>query len=106
MRGEVDRYAEIAGTLRTMGYLVTRMNAGRRPGMRGAPKGWSDFVCCSPTGQFVAVEVKREGCELRPEQLAFCYEVGRRGGLYLVVHESVDLIARLGHENRISREAR
>ena len=102
MRGEVDRYGDVADALRKMGYLVTRLNAGRRPGVRLAPKGWADFIACSPAGRFVAVEVKRDGCAPRPEQLAFGYEVERRGGQYIVVHEAAELIARCCHDCRVS----
>lgn len=101
MRDEVDRYHEIGEALTALGYLWTRLNAGRRPGVRLAPKGWADFVGCSPTGQFVAVEVKREGQEPTSDQLAFGYVVERRGGRYLVVHGAAELIARLRHDSRV-----
>jgi hypothetical protein len=91
-----EPYGEVIAFLRLRGYLVSRFQAGRRPGVRLGEKGWADILACSPTGGFFAVEVKAPGGKQRPEQLAFQYEVQRRGAQYYVCRDAADLAVQLG----------
>jgi hypothetical protein len=54
------------------------------------PKGISDLVLLHK-GIFVAIEVKRPGIPLRPEQQVFSAQVARNGGLYWTVHSVEEL---------------
>ncbi len=74
------------------GVRRTDRRAGREfwtfAGVRGAP----DILgVLPPRGTLLACEVKLPGGKVRPEQAIFLEEVGRRGGLALVVRDVREL---------------
>lgn len=95
--GKVKR--AVVQWLRAKGYLVVRVNSGRiklgKPGDERmvclAEPGTADLICCSPDGQFVAVEVKRPGGEPTDLQLGWGREVEERIGVWVCV-DSVDAL--------------
>lgn len=97
---ESDLYAEVKQALILCGCVATRLQAGRRLGVRMADAGWADIVACGPHGRHVEVEVKREGMEPNAAQWAHGYEVKRRGGLWFVAHNAEDVIAMRGEIGR------
>ena len=82
------------------GYLVLRTGAGhlKLTGEFGAErhinigeKGRSDITACSPTGQFVAVEVKRLGKKPNEKQRAYLDKVIERGGIGIYA-DSIEML--------------
>lgn len=55
-------------------------------------RGVSDLLVCSPTGQFIAIEVKIKPNKPSDEQLEFIKEVKKRKGIGLVVYSLDDVI--------------
>lgn len=47
-------------------------------------KGVSDIIACHK-GRFIAIEVKSENGELRPEQVTFCDDVRQAKGIFICV---------------------
>lgn len=87
--------------LETMGHIVTRVNSGKMKKSYGGKTYWinlakpgtSDLLVCQRrTGMFWAIEVKREGENLRPEQVVFMNEVSVCGGKTLVARDVNDCI--------------
>ncbi|MEY2849611.1 MAG: hypothetical protein RI885_2278 [Actinomycetota bacterium] len=65
---------------------VTRANVSARGvGRNDAAKGFPDLVGCLPWGQYLAIEVKRTGEKLRPDQAAWILEAARRSEWALLV---------------------
>jgi hypothetical protein len=54
--------------------------------------GVADVIACSPSGRFVAVEVKTAEDKLRPEQVEFQSNTVRRNGIHLVCHDTVQAL--------------
>lgn len=91
-----------------LGYLSTRGDfycwrqgnfAGSLPGgYMHATKGVADILgVLSPTGKFVAIEVKREiGGKVSASQLAWGANVIAAGGVYVVARSIADVEAALG----------
>mgnify|MGYP001567435481 CR=1 FL=1 len=89
---ESSEYAPIIRYLELRGYKATRVQSGGYRGrMRHSAAGWPDIVACSPTGEFVPVEVKRRGEKLRPEQSEFQAWCCARAIAYYVVTGAADL---------------
>lgn len=61
------------------------------PRQRGIP----DILACSPTGQFVAIEVKRPGLSANDEQDEIIERIRKTGGRAMVAH-SVDEVVKAG----------
>lgn len=85
--------------LRWKGYIAVKFNSSIFVGSKGkegrfikSPQvGVSDILACSPTGQFVAIEVKRPGNIASEDQLAFLRSIRKNGGLAFVVYGIDDL---------------
>ena len=58
-------------------------------------KGISDIIACSPTGAFVAIEVKKPGGRVSPEQKDFIARVQANGGIAFVAYSIEDVLAAL-----------
>ena len=81
------------------GYLVLRVNGGRRGNVsfyhwwfrwgHSNTAGVSDILALSPTGKLVTIETKIPGEKRTIEQICFHIEVARRGGL-VTVADSAD----------------
>lgn len=54
------------------------------------PRGLPDIMCVSQ-GDFIAIECKRLGAELREEQKEFRNNLNAHGGIYIVVHSLSEL---------------
>ena len=52
--------------------------------------GASDIIACSPSGRFIAVEVKTGTGKPTAAQVRFLGEVEKRGALALIVRDTVD----------------
>lgn len=69
-----------------------RNNAGKyqyRSLPRHTPKGLPDITIIHK-GKYIAVEVKREGAKLSPEQVNFGTNVVKNGGAYIVAHSAYE----------------
>lgn len=55
-------------------------------------KGISDIICCSPKGNFVAIEVKKPGNKPSPEQLDFIERVKATGAIAFVAYSVQDVL--------------
>lgn len=54
------------------------------------PRGLPDIMVIFH-GKFIAIEVKRAGAKLRPEQVDFCQRVIENKGEYITVHSLMEL---------------
>ena len=59
-------------------------------------KGISDIIVCSPSGKFIAIEVKREGEDASPVQKDFLKRVNDNGGYGFVARSIDDVIENFG----------
>lgn len=85
----------VRDTLIKLGFLVIRVNSGRRGGVWfviwyilgsvAQMAGVSDLIGITPCGRFFAVEIKQPGKKRRPEQVKFQNEIKKRLGLVAVV---------------------
>lgn len=86
MNSEANIQNEIMIALSHAGCLIWRNNTGvlkdktGRPIKFGLCKGSSDIIGITPSGQFLAVEVKTATGSIRPEQLTFIAAVQKAGG--------------------------
>jgi hypothetical protein len=100
---ESDIQKQIIDYMKLRGYVVFKhRNVGifRQDTKQYIPlafgeKGISDIIACSPTGQFVAVEVKQSGKKPSADQIAFIESVIRKGGVAFVAHSLDDVINQL-----------
>lgn len=60
-----------------------------RYGLRGS----SDIIGILPDGRFLAIECKREGGRIRPEQKEFIAKINKNGGVGAIVHNTDELMA-------------
>lgn len=58
-------------------------------------KGISDIIGCMPDGRFLAIEVKKEGGKLTPEQAEFLEKVRNQNGIGILAYSLDDVILRL-----------
>jgi hypothetical protein len=58
-------------------------------------KGVADILGILPGGKFLAVEVKKPGGRVSPEQADFLQEVNAAGGVGFIAYSSQDVITRL-----------
>ena len=100
----------ILAMLKDLGIPAWRINSrvvdlptarGPVPYRMGGVKGMSDILACLPgePGRFMALEVKRPGGKLTPEQDEFLRRIIRAGGIGACVtscHEVSELLARHG----------
>lgn len=61
-------------------------------------KGVADILLLS-NGRFIAIEVKRPGAQLRPDQKIFWGDVIANGGIYLIAYSLDDIKAELKSYN-------
>lgn len=86
MKSEANIQNAIMIALAESGCLIWRNNTGilkdktGRPIKFGLCKGSSDLIGLTPSGQFLAVEVKTATGRVRPEQTAFIDAVRKNGG--------------------------
>lgn len=59
----------------------------------GLCNGSSDLIGWDSTGRFVAIEVKRPGGKITPEQQNFIDQVNKAGGIAGIVHSEEEAIA-------------
>jgi len=88
----------VRDTLKWHGFLVIRVNSGRRGGvwfclwyvigLTAQTTGISDLVGIAPNGRFFAVEIKIPGKKRSDAQICFQDEIGKRGGLIAVVDDA------------------
>jgi len=94
-RPESEVKREVVRTLKQLGCMVFRMNAGK---MSGSHKGKAWFVQLAPAGTadilaFVGrfplwIETKREGCHQSPAQMEFEALVHSMGHHYVVARDT------------------
>jgi len=69
------------------------MKDGEARAFRYGDKGIADIIGCLPSGRFLAIEVKRPGGKMTPEQDKFLLEVNLHGGLGLLA-TSIDDVSK------------
>jgi len=91
---EKDVRAAVRALLKLHGFLVIPYV----PGLYGL-KGCSDLLCCGTVdgipGRFVAIELKRPGGKVSPEQEKFLQSVRSHGGIAFVAESTKDVIQNL-----------
>ena len=80
-----------------LGIYAWRNNTGALFDKRGRVvkfglKGSSDIIGICPDGRFLAVECKRQGGRVRPEQIDFIEKIKKHGGVAGVVHDTDELM--------------
>jgi hypothetical protein len=104
VKSESDVQREIIKALEDCGWLVFRMNAGGRKAGRSyvhlAPKGTPDLLAVPYVGAPMWVEVKREGGELREDQIAMLADLRKRGQRVLVARSVDDVMDEIGRFQR------
>jgi hypothetical protein len=75
----------------------TTVRNGETVYLRYGDRGISDLIGCSPTGQFIAIEVKKPGGRPTPEQLEFISRVNANGGKGFVAFSLDDVIEALAN---------
>ena len=96
---ESDIQRGIIDYLQLRGFIALKYNStqyGQRDGKSfaftsGRP-GVSDIIACSPTGRFLAAEVKRPGGKPTDAQVDFIREVSSKHGIAAVVYSIGDII--------------
>ena len=91
------------------GYLVMRVNSASFGSHRQykcvswqvkeeplTSTGTSDLICCSPTGQFIAIEMKKPGEKPMKHQKRYIAEVVSRGGVAFPISSVQELKDKLG----------
>lgn len=103
---EAEIQKAIQAYLQTLGWIVLRVNSGmifggeytnkkgvtKKRFIQLAPRGTSDLICCSPSGHFVAIEVKRPGQAPRSDQKVFLKKVSQLKGVSIWVSSLDELI--------------
>lgn len=98
---EAQTQRAILDYLLARGHYVWRNNTGmftgeykgRKRFIRAGLKGSADIIGVERvSGQLIAIEVKRRGGKIRPEQLEFIAEITRRRGLAFVAYSLDDVI--------------
>jgi len=73
------------------GWRVTRMNNTPIQRRKGTiEKGWSDLIGYTNDGIFVAIEVKKKGDKLSPEQIDILKDIYECGGMSYICTENKD----------------
>jgi hypothetical protein len=91
---EKEVRAGVRAVLKQQGFLVIPYV----PGLYGM-KGCADLLCCGTVdgvpGRFVAIELKRPGGKVSPEQTKFLEKVRGLGGVAFVAESTQDVISNL-----------
>lgn len=88
---EVELQSQVIKYLETKGYLVTRFNNKGIRGHKVKRLGISDLLCATPTGRFLALEVKTLTGDVSLAQESFLNDVRQRGGLGWVIRSMEEL---------------
>ena len=97
---EKDIQKSIIEYLRLKRYCVFKHHStgfrkdtqGQAVPFRHGDKGIADIIGCSPTGQFIAIEVKRKGGKPSPDQLEFIRRINESGGKAIVAFSIDEVI--------------
>ena len=98
---ESDIQRLIMLALSEAGCLIFRNNVGTLKNSAGIPikfglcVGSSDLIGLTPTGQFLAVEIKTPTGKATPEQLRFIEAVRARGGIAGIARSPAEALALL-----------
>ena len=99
---ESDIQTAIIQYLRLKKYVVFKHHStgfavreGKIAPFRYGDRGISDIIACSPTGQFVAIEVKRAKGVVSDDQAAFIREVLHNRGIAFVAKSLDDVMAQI-----------
>jgi len=74
---------------------IYKKDTGKYIPLPSGEKGISDILACSPEGKFVAIEVKRPGGTVSPDQQEFIERVNQKGGLAFVAYSIDDVMAKV-----------
>ena len=85
MQSETELQSKVIKHLEALCYLVLRFNNVGFKGHTVRRKGISDLIVCTPSGRFMAIELKRLEGKLRPEQKEFLKDVEAHKGIPLVI---------------------
>lgn len=86
-----------ANNVPTLGRFGADGSARFRNLPKYTPRGIADILIVN-SGELIALEVKREGALLRPEQAEFGVNIAKNGGSYHVVHSLEEVIQVLGEK--------
>lgn len=100
---ETDIVRSILDGLAACGVLAWRVNTGAVTGnhkgksrfIRFGPKGQADIQGIWHGGRFLAIEVKRPGGKITPDQADWLARVRNAGGIALVVHSWTEVSQKL-----------
>lgn len=99
---EQDIQRAIIDYLRLKKYVIFKhhstgstVKGGKAVFFRNGDRGISDLIACSPTGKFVAIEVKRKGGVVSDDQFAFIKNVTLNKGIALVAYSLDDVVAQI-----------
>lgn len=104
MRKELEKDIQkaIIDYLRLKKYVVFKHHStgftasnGEVRTFRYGDRGIADIIGCSPTGRFVAIEVKRKGGKISDDQTYFLDSIRRIGGIAFVAFSLDDAIAQI-----------
>jgi hypothetical protein len=99
-RPEAKVQAQIVAWLLSKGAIVAITDAGSLAKLglgisTGVPTGWPDITACLPGGRFLGVECKAPEGRQSTAQIKFQVMIEKRGGLYVLAHSVVELVAKL-----------
>jgi len=86
---------QILDYLRTIGCIAFKFNNYGMHGRKTYNVGISDIIGSTRNGQFIAVEVKKQGGRATPEQKEFIDDVNRHKGIGMIAYSVDDVIKRL-----------
>ena len=85
---------EIINYLESINWVVTKTFRGlSKSKIVGAKSGTSDLICCSPTGEYYAFEVKIGKNKPSKEHLEFQHKVRSNNGKAFMLYSLEDLLA-------------
>lgn len=59
-------------------------------------RGIADVIGCSPSGRFIAIEVKKKGGKPSEEQIQFIESVNASGGIGIIAYSLDDVVGKVG----------
>lgn len=96
---EKEIQKSISDYLKLKHYVIFKHNStqfgvrdGKQFAFSNGERGISDLIGCSPTGRFIAVEVKKKGGKASPEQLEFLARVKANRGIAILAYSLDEVI--------------
>lgn len=74
---------------------IYKKDTGKYIPLSDGEKGIADIIGCTPSGRFLAIEVKKPGGKPSPEQLDFLARVKAYGGISILAYSLDDVMAEI-----------